>query len=240
VTGYELVESQESAAAFHARPLPDDPRPQIWWNHVTGPALVLGSTQRDLSIVDEAACRAAGVEVVRRRSGGGAVLLTPGHIEWIDVIVPFGSPGWADDVHAPMAWLGEHLAQVVRDMLASIPSIDERLNVTVNRGGMVRTGWSSLICFDGLGPGEVLLGGHKLIGISQRRTRAAARLQCAWHSVYEPGLLVGLLAPGVGARVEDLQPVATLQPAVSAAIPGRLVRQLNTTPAWGKWTPRGR
>ena len=54
---------------------------------VDRPALVLGSTQR-AEVVDERACADAGVEVVRRRSGGGAVLLEPGAVVWFDVVVP--------------------------------------------------------------------------------------------------------------------------------------------------------
>ena len=36
----------------------------------------------------DVACAAPGVEVVRRRSGGGAVLLVPGEVVWFDVVVP--------------------------------------------------------------------------------------------------------------------------------------------------------
>ena len=37
--------------------------------------------------VDLEACAGAGVEVVRRRSGGGAVLVEPGSVVWVDVLV---------------------------------------------------------------------------------------------------------------------------------------------------------
>ena len=90
-------------------PLPDPAEPEVWLHEITAPALVLGSTQRD-DVVDAAACERAGVEVVRRRSGGGAVLLLPDEVVWVDVIVPAGGAGWVDDVHRPMVWLGEHLA----------------------------------------------------------------------------------------------------------------------------------
>ena len=39
-----------------------------------------------------------GVAVVRRRSGGGAVLLDPGGVVWVDVVVPRHDPRWDDDV----------------------------------------------------------------------------------------------------------------------------------------------
>jgi hypothetical protein len=39
--------------------------------------------------------------------------------------------------------------------------------------------WGGLACFAGIGPGEVLLGGRKSVGVSQRRDRSGARFQCA-------------------------------------------------------------
>jgi lipoate---protein ligase len=63
----------------------------------------------------------------------------------------------------------------------------------VHRGGMVHTAWSALVCFAGLGPGEVTRAGRKLVGISQRRTRDAARLQCAVYSTWDPGTLASVL-----------------------------------------------
>jgi lipoate-protein ligase A len=39
--------------------------------------------------------------------------------------------------------------------------------------------WSRSVCFAGLGPGEVTVGGRKVVGISQRRRRDGALFQCA-------------------------------------------------------------
>ena len=129
---------------------------------VDRPAIVLGSTQRE-DVLDVAACAAAGVEVVRRRSGGGVVLVEPGGLVWFDVVVPTAvlhEVGVGDDIGASMVWLGSHLAAVLGD------------DVTVHRGAMACTGWCPLVCFAGVGPGEVLADGAKLVGVSQRRTRA--------------------------------------------------------------------
>jgi lipoate-protein ligase A len=185
---------------------------------ISAAALVLGSTQDD-SVVDLEACRRSGVEVVRRRSGGGAVLLRPGEVTWIDVLVPARAPGWSDDVHAPMVWLGRHLAGAI----AATTGIDE---LDVHDGPLRSTRWSRLVCFDGIGAGEVLLDGCKLVGISQRRTRNAARLQCCWYSEYDPQHLVALLdADGGRPAAVDLAPVATL-PAGSA---DAIIRELAIT-----------
>jgi lipoate-protein ligase A len=180
--------------------------------------MVLGSTQ-DPSVVDVDACHVAGVDVVRRRSGGGAVLLVPGEVTWIDVIVPSGTQGWSDDVHGPMVWLGRHLA----DTIASAAALDD---VVVHTGPMRTTAWSAQVCFDGLGAGEVLVGGRKLVGISQRRTRHAARLQCCWYSTYEPARLVELLAAPRRPRLDELAPVATIPASTSDSIVEDLVARL--------------
>lgn len=219
MTSYELVEFTESPRTFHGREIPDAPAPQVWWNRLTESALVLGSTQRATEVVDDAACIAAEVDVVRRRSGGGAVLLIPGQVVWFDVIIPNDrSDLLGGDVHAPMLWLGERLARVLAPLADG--------EITVKGPGMVSTPWSPLICFDGFGPGEVLVNGQKLVGISQRRTRAASRLQCCWYRSQDPTQLVDLLAPDVRPAASDLAPVATLDVADPQALLAELARSL--------------
>jgi lipoate-protein ligase A len=212
VTGYRLVRRRSTAAEFHATPMPDPAEPEVWLHEITAPALVLGSTQGD-DVVDVAAAQQAGIDVVRRRSGGGAVLLVPGEVVWIDVIVPAGSDGWADDVHRPMVWLGQYLVAAFES--AGVDGTD------VHDGAMISTAVSRLVCFDGLGPGEVTRHGAKLVGISQRRTRVAARLQACWYTHYDPAQLTGLLRADID--VSGLRPVATVDAAVGSEVPDRLI-----------------
>lgn len=148
------------------------------------------------------------------------MLLRPGEMIWVDVIVPAGSVGWAVDVHAPMVWLGRHLLDALSALMAPGP------NLVVHDGAMRSTPWSSLVCFDGVGAGEVLVDGRKLVGISQRRTRDAARLQCCWYSRYDPAELVGLLDPGVRPSPVDLAPVATLPREIAVAAVDALAARL--------------
>ncbi len=151
---------------------------------VDRPAVVLGSTQR-ADVVDERACAAAGIEIVRRRSGGGAVLLEPGAVVWFDVIVPadvLRDAGVGDDVGASMVWIGDHIAGALDELGIG--------GVAVHRGAMACSSWCPLVCFAGLGPGEVVRDGRKLVGISQRRTRAGSRFQCAVHERWSPARLV--------------------------------------------------
>jgi len=63
----------------------------------------------------------------------------------------------------------------------------------VHAGALCRTQWSRTVCFAGLGPGEVTLGGAKVVGMAQRRTRAGALFQCAALRAWDPARLVTLL-----------------------------------------------
>jgi lipoate---protein ligase len=208
---WTVVRSRSTAAEFHALPIPDDPTPQIWVHEVTAPTVVLGSTQRD-DVVDYDACAQRGVEVVRRRSGGGAVWLAPDEVVWVDVIIPRDAAGWSDDIHAPMVWLGEHLKAAFRN--AGV------VDVAVHDGAMVNTEHSRLICFDGLGPGELTCSAGKLVGMSQRRTRSAARLQTCWYTSYRPEAFTRLLRAEVDAQT--LRPVAVVDTKTAQALPDLL------------------
>jgi hypothetical protein len=179
---FAVVRRPESAAAFHAR-VPASPfQREGWVAEPTGPALVLGSTQ-----TADVVAAGAVLEVVRRRSGGGAVLVAPGAQVWVDVLLPADDPLWDDDVGRSTLWLGDAWVEALAEV--GVPS-------TRHEGAMVRNRWSSLVCFAGLGPGEVTgPAGQKLVGISQRRTRDGARFQCsAPLRPWDPGSLLDLLA----------------------------------------------
>ena len=62
-------------------------RRTLWWSEVEVPTVVLGSTQA-FDVVDADRAAQAGVAVVRRRSGGGAVWLAPGVVTWVDLLLP--------------------------------------------------------------------------------------------------------------------------------------------------------
>lgn len=214
-SGWAIEELVGRAADFHARePAVDEPR-SAWWCTVDEPALVLGSAQPERTI-DAGACAAAGVFIARRRSGGGAVLMFPGEIVWLDVIVPRDDPLWDDDVARAMWWFGDVWAEALRSLGA--------IDVSVHRAATVVTPWSRIVCFDGIGGGEVLVDGVKAVGISQRRTRNWARLQSMVHLRWRPGEMVSLLAPPRPA-VTDLQSVWSASSgatAIRAALESRL------------------
>ena len=196
---WTVERAEGPASTFHARPLPDPVTRAVWVHQLDRPALVLGSAQSH-DIVDDDSAAAAGIEVVVRRSGGGAVLLVPGDVLWVDVILPADDPHWDSDIGRSFQWLGDAWAHAVA--VAAGPPTE------VHSGPMLRTRWSSLVCFAGLGPGEVSVDGRKLVGVSQRRTRAGARFQCALHRRFDASTLAGLLRLGDGERRELVDEVA--------------------------------
>jgi lipoate-protein ligase A len=180
----------------------------------TRPALVLGSTQ-PASSVDEEACAAAGIDVVRRRSGGGAVLVVPGEVLWVDVIVPAGDGLWDDDVGRAVHWLGDAWVRA----LAAVGVAD----ADVHRDGLVATPWSSRVCFAGLGPGEVTQAGRKVVGISQRRTRAAARFQCAVLASWDAEAMARLVRAPESPHRPTVAELASAAVGISASALAELV-----------------
>ena len=174
-----------SAADFHARPLPTDPHPHIWWFTPKHSALVLGSTQ-NLSIVNSAECHKRGIEIVTRRSGGGAVLLSSETTVWIDVVLPATHELSVSDIGQAPLWLGELFQRVLINLGLA--------DLTLHETAMEKSDWSTLICFAGRGPGEVFTNdGRKVVGISQRRTREWVRFQIVVSLAWRPEILLALL-----------------------------------------------
>ena len=163
-----------------------------------GSAVVLGSSQNEF-VVDGAAAAGSGVAVVRRRSGGGAVWLD-GSLEWIDIVLPAGDPLVEADVHRAFYWLGDAFGEsLVATTAADVADAADASapQVGVHHGSLARAPLNKLICFAGLGAGEVTLGGRKVIGISQRRTRRYTLFQCGVLRAWDPRPLVELLRPGL-------------------------------------------
>lgn len=211
---FEVAERTGSAAILHEFEPPSGAAPTVVVAHVDTPALVLGSTQPDAD-VDPDRVRAGGYQVARRRSGGGAVWLTPGGQVWVDVWIPAGDPLWDDDVVRAAVPVG-------RAWCSALQALGVARGLYVHDGGVEPRPWSTLVCFAGIGPGEVLdAAGRKWVGISQRRTREWTRLQTMVHRRWDPdstldGLVVdrepspaGSLSDVVGA-IGDADPLPGL------------------------------
>lgn len=151
----------------------------------SGPALVLGSTQPESS-VNRRRAEALGLPIVRRRSGGGAVLVRPGTVLWVTVDLPAGDPLWQDDLGRSFQWLGRVWAEALAACGAEEAEAYE--------GGPIRTEWSSTLCFAGLGSGEVRVAGRKAVGLAQRRRSQGATYHCAALLEWDPEEMAGLAA----------------------------------------------
>ena len=171
--GWDVVHRRGAPAGLFDHEWPD--RRTVWVLEPTETAVVLGSTQ-PASVVG------SGTPAVRRRSGGGAVLMEPGGLVWVDVFVPAGDPLWEVDVGRAFAWLGRAWAAAL-----------DSPGATAHAGPLRTTRWSPLVCFAGLGPGEVTVDGAKVVGMSQRRTRAGALFQCAALREWRPDRLLDRL-----------------------------------------------
>jgi hypothetical protein len=119
-------------------------------------------------------------------------------------------------------WLGRAWAAALADVGVA---------AQVHEGGLCTTPWSRLVCFGGLGTGEVVDGsGAKLVGLSQRRTREGARFQCAALGRWDPERLVALLALSSAERTDAASALAGAARAVSVdlgALRTQVLRQLD-------------
>lgn len=168
----------------------------------TDSALVLGSSQASTT-ADALACAGANVDVVRRRSGGGAVLVQPGAQLWVDLLLPAGDPLADDDVGRAAWWVGEAWAAALHEVGLS--------PARVWKGPMLRRPWSCLVCFALVGAGEVTVpNGAKVVGISQRRTRLGALFQCSCLLRWQPEELTALLALSTEERARAAEELAGL------------------------------
>lgn len=213
---WRVERSRGSAGEHHARVPPEPAERAVWAHAVDSPALVLGSAQRE-DLVDLRLARALGIDVVRRRSGGGAVMLVPGEVAWVDVILPAGDPLWDDDVSRSGLWLGRVWQAALADVGIA--------GTAVHEGPLVCGTLGRLICFVAVGPGEVTLDGRKLVGVSQRRRRSGARFQCAAYRRWAPDMLARLLKldDGSGSQLTEAAAGTDVAPAeLVEAFLGRL------------------
>jgi lipoyl(octanoyl) transferase len=123
------------------------------------PCLSLGRNQ-PLGDVDLEACRAAGADVVRRPTGGKAILHTD-ELTY-SVALPAGDPRAAGDVVEGYRRLSEGLLAGLRRLgLAAVPADGEK-----RQGAQ-----PGPACFETPSNHEITVGGRKLVGSAQWRTR---------------------------------------------------------------------
>jgi lipoate-protein ligase A len=113
-------------------------------------AVVLGASNRWREEVRVEACRADGVQVVRRSSGGGAVVIGPGALN-VAVVLPADAAPGLEAVDRAQAYVLERFAGSLRDL-----------------GYPVEV----------LGSGDLTMGRRKFAGSAQRRLRHHFLVHC--------------------------------------------------------------
>jgi len=173
VTTWPLQHWTGTAQEFHSLDLPSERA--VWRCSINSPAIILGSTQ-DENHIDPVVAERLKIDVARRRSGGGAVYVHPDESVWIDVVIPRDDPLWKDDISESMMWLGDVFVQAFAPFVSA--------HVFRNAFDIGESGRA--VCFASSSPGEVFVGDAKLVGISQRRGRYGARLQCVFYRTWNP------------------------------------------------------
>ena len=142
-----------------------------------GPAVVLGCSQRPDAAMS-AAARSAGVSLVERRSGGGAVLTGP-WLLGVSVVLPRDHPLVVPSITESYRWFGAAHAAALRRAGIECQAVDVTTALAVARSWRsppagTATRWA---CFGALSPWEVMTaGGRKLVGLAQVRRRTGALL----------------------------------------------------------------
>ena len=163
--------------------LAEDPAPTLRWYRSDRPALVLGRGQATAGIQ-----QIAGIPVLTRFSGGGAVLLDESLLS-LDVLVPSGHPLLDGDLGAVFLRVGQLWVEGLRAL--GVQGLERYPGPgTARRRGTPREQLLAAVCFATVGRGEVLAEGRKLVGLAQRRRRYGALVQCGLLRRWEPSRLL--------------------------------------------------
>ncbi len=179
------------------------------------PWLSIGCLQQ-ISDVDTVACQRAGITIVRRASGGTAVLhertvafslaVPPGHSLAVSDIVE------SYRLLAPPAQLA----------LKSLGISAELVRVEDSHRGRP-SGFGSAACFAALSPYELVVGSRKLVGNSQLRRRGAILHHAVMMLDFNPGRFAGFLRTGSLDEVRKLSALLDVRIGSLGGVLGREV-----------------
>lgn len=163
--------------------------PLLRWYSMQPAALILGIGQQ-LAEFDLDACRAAGLRLHRRASGGTAVLVEPDQL-MLDIVLPPTHRLARPDVTESYRWLGEVwvLALARLGLAAHLITTSEARADTQMLAALMRRA-----CYGGRSPYEVLVEGRKVVGLAQVRRRTGSLLQVGIYTHWSAQRLVNLLA----------------------------------------------
>lgn len=201
-------------------------------NRYNKPAIILGAAQRP----DEqqlARAAAQGVELVRRKSGGGAVMAGAEMLS-VSVFLPRHHPISKGSTVKAYHWIGALWQKVFASygLYSHLPNTEE-IARSKQRTELLSTDWA---CYGGVAHGELLdQQGRKLLGVAQIRSRYGCVLTCGLY-LYPPNWrllarvvkdqpeLAGSLAP-YNASVHCL--AGTDSESVIASLPRRIQTYLS-------------
>lgn len=172
------------------------------------PCLSLGASQ-PFSAADADFCSRHGVEVVRRPTGGRAVL----HHHELTYLVaaPLGECLGTRELQGAYAAICRALVAGLRRL-----GVDARLADAVPAAGLIRP-TQAVPCFIGPAPGEVTAGGRKLVGSAMRRVGDAILQHGSILEDWDGGLQAGCL--GLAGDAELRAAVVTLAELVGTPPP---------------------
>lgn len=135
------------------------PEPTAILVRVDEPTIILGSQQTDDVLRDGVADDFC----VRRRRGGGGAVFVDRHDLWVDWWIPRDDDRHDDDVRRSAVRAGEWWKTALDHVRPATWS--------VHVDGVEGDEDARVACFAGRGPGEVLLDGRKVVGLTQWRVR---------------------------------------------------------------------
>ncbi len=101
---------------------------------------------------------------------------------WVDVFVPADDPLYCIDVSNSTLWLGRAIAAAFTSSGVPASAVEQPGSLAATRATRASGAPMSDLCMVSAGRGEVVApDGRKLVGISQRRTRAGSRMSCVWY-----------------------------------------------------------
>lgn len=172
------------------------------------PCLSLGASQ-PYEVANAGFCAAHGVQVVRRPTGGRAVL----HHHELTYLVaaPLGREPLGRELQGAYAVVCRALVAALRRL-----GVDANLAGAVPGEALIRP-TQAIPCFIGPAPGEVVAGGRKLVGSAMRRLGDSilqhGSILLGWDGALQAGCL------GLGSGAELRAAVVTLAEVLGAAPP---------------------
>ncbi len=184
--------------------------------------LVLGGSQ-SVEVLDP--MKLTGTVIRRRRGGGGLVLVRPDDL-WVDWWIPRNDDRWSNDVHVSSLRVGEWWADALSPFVEG---------VSVHAGPLEGEVAFRVVCFAGRGPGEVFVKGRKAVGVTQWRVREGVYVSTVLHAEPTSDVLDFLRSiPGGLADALDHEALSSL----SSVDPTLVLERLSTLSAPSRYVER--